>query len=134
MIFSIAVILSATIQGEPAESYQVMQVILFPDILVAYGITDITSFQKFGIFKCEVSGVYQIAVSVIGTTSESGFRIYKNDVRIADAFSSVTNGYDTSTTNVVDILDVNDTISVKSRYKMGVYGYNESNVAIIQIH
>lgn len=81
--------------------------------------------------------MYQIAVSVTGTTPESGFRIYKNDVKISDAFSSVANGYDKSTTIVVDILYVNDThdtVSVKLRYKMAVYGYRESNVAVIQIH
>lgn len=110
------------------------QAIPFKKIRTVHGISSTSSLEKSGIFTAEKAGLYLITVFVQTNTTRYSFDILKNNYTIADAFSSMPGYYQTTSTSIIERLEVNDTISLSPRhFHMYVFGGEESCLSILQV-
>ena len=106
-------------------------VIQFTDVKISNGIHNTDSIKTSGIFTCENPGLYLISVYIVTNAKHGRYNVYKNTVRIADGFSSLTDYYETISVTVIEHLTVNDRISIKGN--MYVFSGYESCLTILQI-
>lgn len=110
------------------------QAIPFKKIRTAHGINNTKSLEKSGIFTAEKAGLYLITVFIQTNTTRYSFNILKNNYTIADAFSSMPGYYQTTSTSIIERLEVNDIISLSPRhFHMYVFGGEESCLSILQV-
>jgi hypothetical protein len=106
-------------------------VIKFTNVKKADGIHNTDSIRNSGIFTCENPGLYLISVYIQTNSNHGYYTVYKNTVKIANGYPSITNYYETTSVTVIEYLTVNDTISVTG--DMFVYSDFESCLTILQI-
>ena len=106
-------------------------VMQFTDVKTSNGIHNADSIKTSGIFTCKHPGLYLISVYITTSTRHGRYDVYKNTVRIAVGFSTVTISYETTSATVIEHLTVNDTISVSGDLSV-LYGYY-SCLTILQI-
>ena len=112
-------------------SVDVSGVIKFTDVKISDGIHNTDSIRNSGIFTCENPGLYLISVFIQINTNHGYYDVHKNTVPIARGVSSLTDCYETTSVTVIELLTVNDTISVTGN--MYVYSDFESCLTILQI-
>jgi hypothetical protein len=106
-------------------------VIQFTNVKISNGIHNTDSIKTSGIFTCENPGLYLISVYITTYTKHGRYYVYKNTVRIADGFSSLTDYYETTSVTVLEHLTVNYTISVTGDMLVDASPY--SCLTILQI-
>jgi len=106
-------------------------VIQFTDVKIANGIHNTDLIRNSGIFTCEHPGLYLISVYLLSGAKHGIYNMNKNNIIIADGWSSLTDWYQTTSMTVIEQLTVNDTISVHAR--MNVDGGYASCLTILQI-
>ncbi|CAC5379749.1 unnamed protein product [Mytilus coruscus] len=110
------------------------QAIPFKNIRTVHGISNTTSLEIGGIFTAEKDGLYLITVFIQTNTTRHSFNILKNNIIIADAFSSMPGYYQTTSTSIIERLEVNDTLSLSPRhFHIYVFGGEESCLSILQV-
>ncbi|XP_071139135.1 uncharacterized protein [Mytilus edulis] len=119
-------------------TYSDESIIMFPTVQTRNEVRNLTltDMANSGKFRCEKAGLYVIS-GFFMTDSKVYARLdlYKNDESIAKTYLSVTAGYSfqTSTILILQYLNINDTIYVKSGRTMKVYGDTYSCISFLQL-
>ena len=108
----------------------------FKIVHIDYGIQDLSSIIDNGTFTCERRGYYLIAVAISSRGNSNGgyFDIVKNHKVIAAGHKDPENFVITSTAIVMEHLDLNDTVYVKSGTDQKIDSENRSTLTIVQIN
>lgn len=90
--------------------------IIFPDVKTHYGYSNIEAYKRTGKFTCTVPGFYLIIVTVLSTTDNSYFQIFKNSSVLSNGFVSSGAGSEqnSGTSEVITELELNDTITIRA--------------------
>lgn len=107
-------------------TYNNGDIVKFSNIIEHQGLDRLNSFTQSGIFTCEMSGTYVFFASLMSSTSDGYFVLYKNSLHKSGAYISGRSGsYESGSGMLVVELIVGDTVSLKcERSNIGIHDYS----------
>lgn len=110
------------------EVYNGGKIIPFSNVKTRFGSSDsiVTALSSSGKFKCEKPGLYLISAFIMsGSTGYTRFNFYRNNDMVSAFFPSVDSGnYQTSTFLILQYLDINDSLYIKTEQNVKIWGNN----------
>lgn len=88
------------------------EIIKFNSIKVHVGIESLRSFMSFGLFTCELPGLYLVDTSVVSNAVGSLFSIRKNGTTVVQSGVSKDGKYESASLAAAVELNVGDTIDI----------------------
>ncbi|CAC5395775.1 unnamed protein product [Mytilus coruscus] len=98
--------------------------ILFSLVKFSYGITDMSSLNTSGEFRCEKSGFYLIIPAIMSTQNNAEYRIQKNGIdviKVQVAPVAAESKDHTGTGSMIVSLNINDTIAIRELHGQPVF-------------
>jgi hypothetical protein len=97
-----------------SETVDVGDIVKFPDVIINYGIQNLTLFKQTGIFTCEQKGMYMFFSSMVSLSTNGYFRWYlNNSTSLSTIYVNKHNSYQSGSGMVTVELAVGDTVSLK---------------------
>ena len=97
-----------------SETVVVGDIVKFPDVIINYGIQNLTLFKQTGIFTCEQKGMYIFFSSMVSLSTNGYFRWYlNNSSSVSTIYVNKHNSYQSGSGMVTVELAVGDTVSLK---------------------
>jgi hypothetical protein len=95
--------------------------------------TGVRKITQTGTFTCETAGLYLISAFILTNTNGAVTGMYRNNNLIAYGHFSYNGHHQTTTVVVLERLDVNDIISIKTYYNMYINGGLNGCLSVVQI-
>ena len=110
-------------------------VVPFKTAMATNGIstTGVGKIKQTGTFTCETAGLYLMSALIMSYTNGAVTIMYRNNNVIVYGYFSVNGNYQTTTVVVLQLLDVNDIISLEAHDNMYIYGGLHTWLSVVQI-
>ena len=97
-----------------SKTVDVGDIVKFPDVMINYGIQNLTLFKQTGIFTCEQKGMYMFFSSMVSHSTD-GYIIWylNNSTSLSTIYVNANMGYLSGSGMVTVELAVGDTVSLK---------------------